>query len=938
MPQAHIQASYNSGEWSPNLYARVDVAKYHTGAALLRNFFVDYRGGASTRTGTVYDLMCYISDRPVRLIAFQASLSVQYILEFGDEYIRFHKNGAPVLETGLNITGASKANPCNLTIVGHGLSVGDWVYVSGVGGMTQLNGKYYEVGTVPGVDNITLKDLFGNNVNSLAYTTYTAGGTAARVYTLVSPYDADDLATLRFTQNVNTLILTHLDYVPYSLRFSTPTSWLLAPVSFGTDITAPTGGAAAISPVVAGLYNYGYVVTAVDVNGQESVPSALINLNNVFDIRSTPGTVTITWNAVAGAASYNVYRADIRQGNVVPAGVPMGFIGNATGTLLYDSNIAPDFSESPPVARNPFAPGASVQSVTITVAGSYTVAPTVSFSAPPAGITASGGVVLEVITCAPNSGGAGYAVGDRITIGSNTVIEVATEAAGTILTVTIVSPGVYTGALPSNPLPQISTDGGGTAADFDVTWGVLTVTITNGGTGYLVAPTATFSAGAAAGTAVLGPATAGNPSVPTFFQQRLCLAATLDLPQVVYGSQTGHYFNFDVHSPVIASDAWTANIVSGQLNNIKALIPQPGGLIVLTDGASFLINGGSLGSAVTPQSLTANPQSFLGCNDMPPIVVNFDILYVQSRGSSVRDASYNFYANVFTGTDISVISSHLFFGYELREWAWAEEPYKIVWAVRNDGQLLSLTFLKEQEFTGWAHSDTTGGSFKSVASIVEPATVGYQNYTYFVVERTVQAQTVKYIEYFPERIYANGVEDAICVDCAYVYSGAPTASFTGATALAGLTVTGLADGEVIPSFVMPADGSFTLAAAASKVSVGLGFTAQLKTLYLDTGNPTIQSLMKKIPKTTVRVTETLGLAIGTDFDYLVAMKDLIRGNVGSMTNELVTDLVTGDAQTYLDAKWQTQGVFCIEQSQPLPATILGVVPDLTVENKDSRGE
>jgi hypothetical protein len=315
---------------------------------------------------------------------------------------------------------------------------------------------------------------------------------------------------------------------------------------------------------------------------------------------------------------------------------------------------------------------------------------------------------------------------------------------------------------------------------------------------------------------------------------------------------------------------------------------------------------------------------------MPPIVVNYDILYVQSKGSSVRDASYNFYANVFTGSDISIISSHLFFGYKLLEWAWAEEPYKIVWAIRNDGTMLSLTFIKEQDFIGWAHHDTPGGAFKSVCTIVESASVGYQNFIYLAVQRTVNAQTVQYIEQMPERATTGLVKDYWTVDCGLQYNGAPATTFTGASHLSGLHCTGLADGQIIPDFVMPYNGAFTLGTPASKVTVGEAYLPQLQTLYLDTGNPTIQSKMKKIPATTIRVTETLGLQIGTSFSNLVPMKDLIRGNVGTMTNAVVTDLVTGDARTYIDPLWQEQGVFCISQPYPYPASILGTVPQLAV--------
>jgi len=110
----------------------------------------------------------------------------------------------------------------------------------------------------------------------------------------------------------------------------------------------------------------------------------------------------------------------------------------------------------------------------------------------------------------------------------------------------------------------------------------------------------------------------------------------------------------------------------------------------------------------------------------------------------------------------------------------------------------------------------------------------------------------------------------------------------------------------------------------------MSFTAQLQTLAIDVGDPTVQSKMKKIPAVTVRCEDTLGLTIGSTFARQVPMKDLVVGNVGTMTNTVVTDLVTGDARTSLDPSYTTPGQYCIQQSQPYPSTILGVIPELTV--------
>jgi hypothetical protein len=930
--QPYIQTSFNSGEWAPHLWARTDLEKYRNGAALLRNFFVDYRGGASTRGGTKYILRAYKDSTAVRLIPFQAAISVGFTLEFGEQYIRFHRNGAPVLEAGLTITGITQANPCVVSVANtYTTGSVDWVYITGVVGMTQLNGKYYKV-SARTAGTVTLADLFGNAVDSSAYGAWSSGGTTQRVYTIASPYAAADLALLKFVQNIDVLILTHPDYVPYSLTFTTATSWALAVITFGSTATAPNN-VVATTTLAGGSVHYSYVVTSIDGNGQESAISTGAALDNKQDLRTVAGTNTISWDPVAGAASYNVYKSDVSYAAVVPTGSSYGYIGNTEATSFPDSNTTADFSQPPPTANNPFATGSKVTAVTITTPGSYTTAPTCTFAAPPSGTTATGTPVLEDISATVSAGGANYVVGDTITLTNGVILTVATLTGTAVATATITDAGSAT-TLPANPVAQVSSSGAGTGATFTLGWGVYDITVTNAGTGYLAAPAITFSAGAAAGTATIGPASVGNPSVPTFFQQRLGLAAPDAAPQTIYFSRPGNYYNYDISTPAQDNDAITSSIVSGQLTNIKAMVPQPGGLIVFTDGVSYLINGGSLGSAITPASITANAQSFIGANDMPPIVVNFDILTVPAKGSSVRDSTYNFYANVFTGADISILSSHLFFGYELTEWAWAEEPYKLVWAVRNDGKLLSLTFIKEQEFIAWAHHDTEDGAatFKSVATIVEAASIGYQNFVYTVVGRTIGATPVQYIEYFPERAVSGNVEDYTTVDCSISYNGSPATTFQGAEFLAGKTCTGLADGIIIPAFTMAANGSFTLATAASKVTVGLAFTPQLQTLYIDIQGQqnTVQQKMKKINGLGLRVAETLGLKAGTDSSNLAIIKDLVRGNVGGMTNSVVTDLVTGDVFMFTDPKWQTQGQVFIEQPYPYPASILGFIPEVAV--------
>src|SRR5258708_24200115 len=417
-----MQFSFNSGEWAPALNARVDIAKYHSGAALLRTFSVDYRAAPTASPCTKYILQTKLTST-ARLIPFQASLAVSYVFEFGEGYIRFFNNGAPILESTIAITGITNtAGEATLSVI-NTYSPGDWLFISGVGGATQLNGNYYIISAASGTQ-IRLTDLVGNAILFASLSPYTAGGTVQRVYTIGTPYQANELSLIKFVQNVDTMILCHPNHVPIQLVLVAATNWVLSAITFGTTIATPTG-LLVQSTLAADVVYYAYVVTSVDVNGQESAPSAYATIGAIKDIRLTAGTNFVRWIPVAGAVSYNVYRANPNYNSPVPDGSIFGFIGNVTGVILADSNIGPDFSSGPPVIQNPFTGGGTIATIILTSPGVYTTVPTITLSASP-GVTATAVALLQCNIAAINAADAGYLVGDTITLSNGVILQVTT--------------------------------------------------------------------------------------------------------------------------------------------------------------------------------------------------------------------------------------------------------------------------------------------------------------------------------------------------------------------------------------------------------------------------------------------------------------------------------------------------------------------------------
>jgi hypothetical protein len=938
MAKTVIQASFNSGEWAPALYGRVDLQKYHSGAALLKNFYVDYRGGATACPGSKYIIPTWNS-AGARLIPFQVSFSQNFALVFENARLWFINNGAPVLETAQSITAVTQANPGVFTIAGHGFATDDRVFLNDLGGMSSLNGYYYYVSVI-GPNTFSLRDIFNHAVDTSALPAYSGGGTAARIYTVATIYSTAELFGIKYAQDVNVMFLCHPNRPLYTLTYTSLTNWTLVPATIGSAVAAPTGQAVATT-LAAGTWNYAYVITAVDANGDESGPSAFATLANVQDLRAIAGTNTITWNAVTNAVSYNVYKSELRSAAAVPAGSMFGYIGNCTALTFIDSNIAPDFSQNYPIVKNPFS-GSGVQSINVTAPGNYVGAtvPDVSFTGGGGGTGAAAIATVGCIAATVAAGGIGYSVGSIVYSVYGMVFRVTAVLGSAATAVAIVNPGsISAGALSANPY---ATWHAGSGLQLNVTMGVISVGITSPGIGYGPAPGVAFSSGAAAATATLGAPSAGNPTVPQLFQQRLTLMGPVANPRQFNMSQPGTYYNFNVTDPVQPDNAFQGYLVSGTLNTIHSAISQPQGLLVLSDQGAWLINNGQAGTGVDAINATANAQIFSGASGPPPITAGEDVLYVQSKGSIVRNVTFNWNKQIYGGADITVQSSHLFYGFQILDWAWAEEPYKLVWAIRNDGQMNVCTFSKEQELIAWGHR-ITEGAYQSVATIAETVDLGTVNAVYTIVRRTISGVTFLFIERFMEQFYPNGAIDSWQLDSGLNYTGVAAISFSGALHLVAEVCSAVAEDDegvfyTFDNITIAADGTYDLPAPTAPatgyttVTIGLPFTPQLKTLPIDTGDPSIQGRMKFLPEVTVRVNQTLGLEIGTDEDNLVPMDDLVIGNIGKDTNEVITaaDMVSGDAVQALDSRWTTNGQYLIQQSSPLPASILAVIPKIEI--------
>lgn len=412
---------------------------------------------------------------------------------------------------------------------------------------------------------------------------------------------------------------------------------------------------------------------------------------------------------------------------------------------------------------------------------------------------------------------------------------------------------------------------------------------------------------------------AGNyPGAASYFEQRRCFAGTINKPQNIWMTRPGTESNLSYSLPTREDDSINFRVAAREANTIRHIVPLSN-MVLLTSSAEWRVT--SLNSdAITPSTISVRPQSYIGASNVQPLIVNNNLIYSAARGGHVRELAYNWQANGYITGDISLRAPHLFDGLEIRDAAYAKSPQPICWFVSSNGKLLGLTYVPEHQVGAWHHHDTDG-EFESVCAVSE----GAEDAVYAIVRRTINGQSVRYVERMGSRLFSDPA-DAFFVDCGATYDGAPNDTISGLSFLEGKTVNILADGAVHPQRVVTG-GSITLDVEASKVQIGLPIEADLNTLPLamqiDSGFG--QGRYKNINKVWIRVHESSGIFVGPTADKLTEAKQRTTEPWGSPPA-----LKSEEIPVMLTPSWADSGQVFIRQSDPLPLTIVSLTMEVAI--------
>jgi hypothetical protein len=705
-----IQPSFAKGEIAPTLYGRVDTAAYHIALAKALNCNIHTYGGVSNRPGTIYIGPCKEHTYAPRLIPFQFKTADQYVLEFGNLYMRVIRDDAYVTETALTGCTATAANPVVVTKSSHGYSNGDIVFISGNTEMVETNTNFYIVAdkTTNTFELTHFAD--GSDIDGSGFTAETTGGSCAKIFTLTTTYVTADLDQLKYTQSADTMTITHKNYPARDITRTGHASWTIADVAFIPRQDHPTGMSITVN--TSGSLTTEYAVTAIrNVSGEESL-SALNNTSKAISGATVANPVVIT------ATSHGFLNGDEVEINSVVGMVQINsrrFIvsNKATNTFELLGIDGTDYTA--------WGSGGTAHQTFVR-------------------ITNSAATEDNTVAWTGEANAAKYAIYRKV----DGVFGLCGEATGLSFEDDNITPDTNLGPpIFSDPISLPDT----------------------------------------------------SPGTTSYFEQRQVFGGSVDNPDTAYYSRVADRTNLAAAVPAKSDDAFSATFAQRQLNEIRHFVSL-NDLLVFTSGSEWRVNSGP-DTAFELASIRQKPQSFWGCNHVQPVVIGNIAFFIEESGSIVRSLGYSFQLDGYTGTNIGLLANHLLKNNTIVDWTAGLVPEVRFYMCRNDGVALTFTFDNEQEVIAWTTWETDG-SFERCSSLRHLSNESQDN-IYFVVKRTIDGNTVRYVEKVALELVTEDPADANYVDSGLKLDSPLT--ITASTAAKPVVITaashGFSDGDLV---------------------------------------------------------------------------------------------------------------------------------------------
>lgn len=404
----------------------------------------------------------------------------------------------------------------------------------------------------------------------------------------------------------------------------------------------------------------------------------------------------------------------------------------------------------------------------------------------------------------------------------------------------------------------------------------------------------------------------GYPSAITFFEERAVYGFTDTDQQNVWLSGTGKTEDFE--AGINAADAFTLTLPTANRGRWLGSLET---LIAGTAGDEWRIKS-PLDEPLTPKNWSMKKQTAYGSADIQSLEVGSVLLFVDFVGRKIREFTFKDADQKYVAPDLTSLAEHITVS-GIVSFAHQRNPDSLLWCVLDNGQLITLSYEREQNVVAWANMPVDG-LVQSVMVIPAPL----EDEVWISIVRAIDGETKVYIEKFHSRILDIRKENAFFVDSGIIYKGILTDTITELGHLEGKIVSILADGEVLESQRV-VNGQITLATQAKNVRAGLGYTSKVTPMRMDvnTQTGTTHGSIKKISEIVISFHDTVGAKYGASDTELF---DIDFDKTGLRNTSDVEGLFTGDITVAFDGGFDIDDQLVISQSDPLPCTVRAIIP------------
>lgn len=426
--------------------------------------------------------------------------------------------------------------------------------------------------------------------------------------------------------------------------------------------------------------------------------------------------------------------------------------------------------------------------------------------------------------------------------------------------------------------------------------------------------------------------TTGWPSCITFFEQRMVLANTRSQQQTIWFSTSADITDFSPDNAedkdqVDASTAMTYTIADNKANVIYWIEPSKG-LYIGTSGGVWLARSSNQGEALTPSTITINAIIKDSSANVPAVTAGSTLMYPQKFRRKLLEVGYSFEDDAYRAADLAILAEHRTAGY-IDEIEVARNPNYLVWVRMIDGTVSALTYIREQNVIAWTRQEFGGTDVEVDSMAVIPGSA--EDELWMIIKRTVNGNTVRYVEYLSTTFLDQDVEDACFLDCSVSYSGSATSTITGLSHLQGETVECFGNGAATTVSGPVSGGSISLQDTVTAAVVGLPYESviEFNQPAMNNAPAAMQGRLGRVHGVVLRLYRSFGGQIGISGQTL----DIIPQYSSTTTMDGALELVSEDREFVLPSEFKYNPTVYLRHALPVPFTLNGIVYQITISSR-----